>query len=757
VTVDTATLVWALLPVGAMHLLLRRRRELLLTLLVVDVGVAVLLGRLVVAGAQLGAGVPGAEGWGMPATALGSPEQTDLPLQFHIWWEEVRRLVKAGVPPWVSERIGGGIGLFAHGQSGLPFPLHLPVWVLGAELGTVVMAVWKLVLAGLGVALFMGRLGAHPAAVVTAAATWAFHLYLLSWLVVPLAWVVAAAGWVAWALLGTLRGQPGAAALTALLLGVLCGWSVHPESAVFLMGAVALWGAVGAWGRARRYGRVLVPLFLAVAVAGVGALPAWIAITDSAKREAMTGVARFPLPGVTVALRLRVAGQLFVPWRDGHPADGSWSLPFPAAPCAVATGTAPLVLLLAGGVRRRHRRVALGLAAMMVLAALLYFQIPGAAHLLTRLPVLGMMTWVRVAFLIPFGVCILGALGLDAWLRRPRPARLALAAGAVQLAVLAAVVVPPSRSLHRAAVPTAFIPGVMAALAPLLPVAGGAAVPLLAAAEAVAQGWEVLPGVPRSAPTGEPLQILVRLAEGQKSRVLGLGTALPANAAARWGLSDLRAHDPVRPRSLARLHAALGAAGADLAGEVTRPWAGLSGAWGVQWLATPPAGVPPAQAAGWVEVWRGEEGRVYANARVLPVVRLASRAVPSPGDAGTGGWEALDFATTAVVEGVLPPLGGKGELSVLDQRPHRWRIGVRADGQVLALLQVPHAVGWRAFLDRREVSVVTANLGAMGVVVPAGEHQVEWRYAPPGLAAGAALTCVGLWGCLGLALGRRRP
>ena len=381
----------------------------------------------------------------------------------------------------------------------------------------------------------MCRLGAHPPAVVTAGAAWAFHLYLLSWLVVPLAWVVAAAGWVAWALVGTLRGRGGAAALLALLLGVLCGWSVHPESAVFLLGATVVWGAVGAWGRARRLRRLALPLVFAVAVAGAGALPTWVAITDSAKREAMSGVAHFPHPRATMALRLRVGGQLLVPWRDGHPADGSWTLPFPAAPLATAVGTVPLVLLLAGGVRRRHRRVALGLAATLGVAILLQFQIPGAAHLLTRLPVLGTMTWVRVAFLIPFGVCILGALGLDAWRRRPRPARLALAAGAVQGAVVAALLVPPSRPLHPATVRTAFIPGVMAGAAPLLPAAGGVAVPLLAAVEAVAQGWEVLPGVPRTAPAGEPLQVLVSLAGGQEQRVLGVGPALPANVAARWG------------------------------------------------------------------------------------------------------------------------------------------------------------------------------------------------------------------------------
>lgn len=754
---DVATLVWTLLPVAAVHLAVRRRRVLLLTLLLVDVGVALLLGRVAVSGATLGAGVPEAAAWGVAATHPGSPEQTDLPLQFHVWWEEVRRLVSAGHPPWVSDRIGGGTALYAHGQSGVPFPLHLPVWVLGAERGTVVMAVWKLLLAGLGMALGMTRCGVGRAAVVCAGVAWALNLYLLSWLAVPLAWVVAAAGWVVWAVLGTLRGQRGAAALAALILGILCGWSAHPESAVFLLVAAGVIGTVMAAGRLRRLRRLAAPALLLVAVAGVGTWPTLAAVAESAKLAGARAEPLYPFAWLTPAVQRQLVAQVLVPWRDGHPADGSWRLPFPAAPFATSAGTVALAFLLAGGVRRRHRRLASAFGLLGVGAAVLEFQPPLLTQLLAKLPGLAAMTWPRAAFLLPLAIIVLGAMGLDAWLRRPRPARLALAAGAVQVAVLvAAVKVPPSRPLHPAARRTALLPGAVAAASPLLHVAGGMFVPLLAAAEAVAQGWEVLPGVPRRAPEGAAMQALVSLAAGQEARVVGVGSALPANTAARWGLADLRAHDPVRPRSLARLHAALGAEGADLPGEVTRPWAGLVGAWGVQWLATPPAGVPVAQAASWREVWCGEGGRIYANERYLPIIRLARQALPSPGDPGRGDWEGVDFASTAVVEGALPHLSGEGQLSVLDQRPHRFRVRVEANGEVLAVLHVPRAAGWRTTLDGQEAPMITANVAAMGVVVPEGEHVVEWRYTPPGLWVGAALSCLGLAGCLWLAVARRR-
>ena len=187
------TALWILVPLVLAHLLVLRRRAVLRFQLVVDVMLLLLVGRLLLAGGHLGPGVPGAQAWGAPRTVAGSPEQTDLPLQLAPWWEESRRLIAAGQPPWVTERIGGGTALFAHGQSGLPFPLHLPVLVLGAESGTDVMAVWKLEIAALGMfVLLLVRLRLRWAAAAAGGLAWGFGLYALSWLVSPVGWVLAA-------------------------------------------------------------------------------------------------------------------------------------------------------------------------------------------------------------------------------------------------------------------------------------------------------------------------------------------------------------------------------------------------------------------------------------------------------------------------------------------------------------------------------------------------------------------------------------
>ena len=225
--------------------------------------------------------------------------------------------------------------------------------------------------------------------------------------------------------------------------------------------------------------------------------------------------------------------------------------------------------------------------------------------------------------------------------------------------------------------------------------------------------------------------------------MMALGAALPPNRGALLGLADLRANDPTRGAALVELHHALGSAGEDLPGPLTRPWAGLVGAWGVRRLIAAGAGVTGPAAAGWEEAARGPGGVLYRNPRALPVARLASRTELPTGAPGDGGWEAVDFALSAVSATPLP-LGGSGRLEVLTARPSRHELRVVCDGDVLVVLHVPGGPGWRAEVDGRPTPLLAANLAAMAVPLGAGEHLVTFAYRPRGLIIGAAMTALGL-------------
>jgi hypothetical protein len=754
VSVDAAVAVWIVVPIALIHLALRRHRALLLFQLFVDVAIVALPGRVLLIGAHLGPGAPGAEPWGGPRLVAGSPEQGDLPLQFEVWWSEVNRLVAGGEPPWISDRIGGGAPLYANGQTGVPFPLQLPVWVLGPVRGSDVMAVWKLELAALGGFLLLGRLGTRPAAAAVGALAYASGLYSLSWLVVPLAWVVAATPWSFWLLLGALRGRRRDAAGLGLLLGVLAGWSVHPESATFLWLAVAGGGVLLARGRWRRVRRLIVPLACSLAVAGVGAVPTLAAVHDSSKYAALAATPSYPEAWVTWPLRGRMMALAVVPWRDGHPADGTWPWPFANAAVAISVGAAALALAGAAWPRRRHARLAGVLTAMAVLAACLIWRLPGAADALARFPVLGLLSWSRAGFLLGFALAVLAGLATDAWLRHPHRMRLAAVSLAVQAVVLALALTAPSRGPASRIWAAAWVPAGVAALAGPGAVAGGWPLAVLVLAESLLQGRGLLPAS-TSAPATTIAERLGTEARREPGRVIGLDGALPPNLAARSGFADLRDNDPMRPRALTELHGLLGSAGSDLPAPVTTPWSRLLGSWGVRWLLVPPGASPAATQAGWRAVYEGGDGALLENPHWLPVVRVVSGTAVVPSRLTGRELEGVDFAGRATSTIALPG-GGRGTLVLMERRPWRIRARIQAEGDVVAVLHVPRAPGWRAWRDGTPVAIHTVDVAAMAVSVPQGTHDVRWEYRPPGLFAGAALTLAGLIGCALIAVRRRR-
>jgi uncharacterized membrane protein YfhO len=65
---------------------------------------------------------------------------------------------------------------------------------------------------------------------------------------------------------------------------------------------------------------------------------------------------------------------------------------------------------------------------------------------------------------------------------------------------------------------------------------------------------------------------------------------------------------------------------------------------------------------------------------------------------------------------------------------------------------MPFDPGWHAFADGHSALALRVDAGLLGVALEAGPHNVELRYRPPLLRAGAAVTllsccifCVSLW------------
>lgn len=723
---------WTLLPLLALHLWMWRRwRAGLRFQLLVDVVLLAVVGPALVRGADLNpvrclSGAAPFDHWQWSPVTQAQPTQSDLVLQFHPWWAEARRQLVRGELPLISDRMGGGLPLLANGQSGLAAPLTLPLWLLGAERGTTVMAWWKLELAALGAFLYLfRRWRLRWSAAAVAGLAYGCGCYQVAWLLVPLAWVTALLPWVWWLVHRALDRRQGLGA--SLAAGALAGWLVgcglHPETAAIVVGSSWMMALIF---HPRRWTRVALMAALSLLVAASLSWPTIGYIGGSARLE-HSRATRPNLEGLSLEVQVAAARQLLIPALNGHPGRGDWRAPFPHAPAATGVGGAALALLAAGAVRRRHRRLLLAALAGLAVAAVLAYRVPPLDDLLVRLPPLDRMTLPRFAALVPWSLALWAGLAVEGALAGRRRA---VAGRLVPVAVLATVALLGApwqlRPLDLALV------GLTVALA-------AAAVALvlrpgwLAAAVAVemallAVGVNPVAAASDRLPRPPVVAELVRRVAEQGGRVLGLDAALPPNLASRYDLADLRAFDPLRPAPFAAFMGLLGEPEPILGGPLRKAPAGLCGAWSVRYLVTPPGSDAP----GWRPVWRDGSAAIWENPDWLPELRVVGRTLAVDRSA----WStllgvAVDFRTTAVVA-PGSPLAAASSVSLADVvlDPARVAATVSCDGPCLLVLARPWAPGWRAAIDGRPAPLVLTDLAGLGVAVPAGERRVELRYNP---------------------------
>jgi len=111
-------------------------------------------------------------------------------------------------------------------------------------------------------------------------------------------------------------------------------------------------------------------------------------------------------------------------------------------------------------------------------------------------------------------------------------------------------------------------------------------------------------------------------------------------------------------------------------------------------------------------------------------------------------------------------LAGAGPSTPTGQQPRpctidAWRAGdlaltCAAGGPAYAVVSSSAAPGWTVTVDDRDATWLVADVLRRAVAIPAGSHRLRWRYAAPGLAAGAWIALAGVLAIAALwALGRR--
>ncbi|MDO9577657.1 MAG: YfhO family protein, partial [Candidatus Cloacimonadales bacterium] len=104
-------------------------------------------------------------------------------------------------------------------------------------------------------------------------------------------------------------------------------------------------------------------------------------------------------------------------------------------------------------------------------------------------------------------------------------------------------------------------------------------------------------------------------------------------------------------------------------------------------------------------------------------------------------------AETAIVEQEIPPVSSPANTSaVLENYDlHYLKFDVQTDlTAFLTISEIYYPAGWKAYVDGAETEIYPTNYILRGVIVPAGEHVVELKFAPEAYALSLKLSLAGL-------------
>jgi Bacterial membrane protein YfhO len=739
-----------------------------------------------------------------PAGALGwiNRELGDVPYAYYAWDVLARRLLHAGTFPAWNPYALAGTPLWANSQIAWLSPFSLPLWILPLNYGLGVAAALKLWCAGFGTYLLGRELRLGFWAAIAAGIAFALCSFNVFWLSYGV--FVSVAAMLPWALwlaerVVRRRGPADGPALAAVIAVALLGG--HPGTQVHLLAAVALYAVMRAatvrGGARRERGRRLAVVAAAAVVglllAAVVLLPAQLAATDTWGVLLREHGGR-ELPGAHMPAGV-ARSALFPEWwgrfgegplADHGPAAGRERTFFAGA----ATLVLALVALVAPGAWRRKAPFAV----LGVLGLAIAVRVPGLYQLVVDLPGFDHIQNSRIYLWFVLALAVLAGFGLQRVVdTRGRLGHGWLVVAAAPLTgVVVAVALQPdgatwSTALRHMLKRTAERSGtalalasvlwwlvVVAALAALLLLARRARRPerlvalvaLLIALELLrfARGIEPIgPSSVLTPPATPAIAYLQRHA--QQGRIAGLH-ALGPDTSTLYGLRDAGGSDAPQPslRYAHLWHLADPSSELRELDQLTELAPRVLGLLGVRHLVTQP-GVQLSGDSPLRTVCDGTDATVAVNRLAAPRAFVAGATRVATGEQeelAIVGEPRFDPRRQAILSAdeLDGPVSGTagGSARVVGERDDAVTLRATLPHAGLVVLGDAWAPGWRVEVDGRDARALRTNVVLRGVAVPAGTHEIAWRYRVPGLRLGAALSALGLallllWG--GLARRRR--
>ncbi len=112
----------------------------------------------------------------------------------------------------------------------------------------------------------------------------------------------------------------------------------------------------------------------------------------------------------------------------------------------------------------------------------------------------------------------------------------------------------------------------------------------------------------------------------------------------------------------------------------------------------------------------------------------------------------LDPAQNAVMAGAAPAQDPAATARITKYGETSFRVHYRAATASLLRIGMPYFPGWRVTVDGRSQDMIPVDYALSGAVVPAGEHDAVFEFHTPGLMAGALVSLLTAFACVGVAV-----
>jgi hypothetical protein len=695
-----------------------------------------------------------------PGLRPGNDLLTDPAHLFQPWlMYAVSEVWQGRIPLW-NPHVFAGSPFFANPQSALLFPLNWVALIVPVGWAFALIAILKVAAVGLATYWFLRVRALHPLAALMGAISFMWSGLVIVWLQWSYATTLIFFPML-FASVECLRIRPGRRAIALVALTVALGvWAGYPQGLALALASASAWALWRAHGAALSFLlRYAAGVALGLLLASIQLLP----FLEYTRLSAVLATREAWMPTVSVSFRSAI--NLLVPYYYGSPTGGDYWGEWNFNETAVSVGLAPWLLFPLALIARRPG--ARFFALMAIVAGLRLYglgpELASASSLVINF---------RLAPLVVFPLCVLGAIGMDTLLTEPdRLSPRQRPAVTIAFVVLVAVVflsftadyatmrrlglawVSPARYLWFLALFTT-----SAALCLLGLSRRGSAWALaligvqFAGLAPLALSYNQVIDTSLLYPTPPALVHLQQEVAQAPGRVL-----MAPNLAMLYGLEGVAAYDGMTPRHLDEAirpeTSALNLLGNGYVGEILVFRSPVRDLLGIRYVLVPPD--VALDGAGFSLRYHGVDGRIYRNEAALPraFVATEARCLDTAEVLKLIRARTVDFRREVLLTDCFSATPGDdrsprrdapspGTARIERYGADRVMISAESDRGGYLVLTDAWFPGWTAKVDGREMRVERADHAFRAVKLGPGRHDVEFRYAPMSVRLGLALSAL---------------